>query len=121
MILRLFTGMAAILVLAMALWTTTGGARADDDHERARRALEAGEVVPLREILDVVERDFRGEIVEVELERETTRWIYEIRLLAPGGRLLQLEYDAHSKELVKARGRDLGKVRSRRHGDRDDD
>jgi uncharacterized membrane protein YkoI len=39
------------------------------DHDRARQAVEAGEVLPLRTILERVERDYPGQVVEVELER----------------------------------------------------
>jgi hypothetical protein len=43
---------------------------ASDDHDRARQALEAGEVLPLRTILERVEREYPGQVVDVELERD---------------------------------------------------
>ena len=60
---RLTAGMLAGLAAALLPW---GVAVADEpaDHERARRALEAGEVMPLRKVLEQVERDYPGEILE---------------------------------------------------------
>lgn len=98
----LLAGLAAVLLpCAMAL--------ADEpaDHERARRALEAGEVMPLRTVLEQVERDYPGEIIEVELEREDEVWVYEIKLIRKGGDVLELELDARDGSLQGIRGRDI--------------
>ncbi|KAA3649302.1 MAG: peptidase [Proteobacteria bacterium] len=78
---------------------------ADGDHDRARRAREAGQVLPLPVILDRVAQDFPGQVLEVELEDEDDRWIYEIKLVQPGGRLLKLEVDAADARVLKARGK----------------
>ncbi len=76
------------------------------DHDRARRAVEAGEVLPLRQVLDrVAAAGHRGEVLEVELERERGAWVYEIRMLAPGGRILDLEVDAATGVLRRREGR----------------
>ena len=42
----------------------------------------------------------RGEVLEVELEEEHGRLVYEIKLLRPGGRLAELLYDAATGEPV---------------------
>lgn len=78
----------------------------DHDHDRARAALERGEVLPLRTILDKVEREHPGKVVEVELEREHGRWIYEIRLLRSGGALVRLDVDARDGTVLGIRSRD---------------
>lgn len=95
-----FTLIAGTLIAGLGL-AFAGYASADDDQERALGALRAGEIVPLRDILSQAERDFDGEMIEVELEREDGRWIYEIKLLAPGGRVMELEYDARTKALLE--------------------
>ena len=87
------------LPLSLALLAGGGVAHADrEDHERARKALEAGEVLPLKTILVRVERDFPGQVMDVELEREhvggRARWIYEIKVLRTGGALVKLKLDA---------------------------
>lgn len=97
--------MCATLLLVLSVPAVAG----DDDHERARAALERGEVMSLRHILDRVEREHPGRIVEVELEREHGRWIYEIRVLRDDGALLKLELDARDGALLRQRSRDRDK------------
>ena len=56
-----------LLALAAAAMTLGGPARADDDdHEMARRALERGQVLPLRSVLDKLEREMPGRVLKVE-------------------------------------------------------
>ncbi len=80
------------------------------DHDRARAAVAAGEVLPLRTILERVEREYPGQTMEVELDRKDGRWIYEIKQLRTGGELVKLKIDARD-------GTVLG-VAQRRKGDR---
>ncbi len=68
----------------------------DRDHDRARRAVQAGEVLPLQEVLSRLARRQPGQVLEVELERESGRWVYEIKLLQPDGRLRKLQVDARN-------------------------
>ena len=86
---------------------------ADDaqDHDRARRALGAGEIMPLSRILDQVERDNPGRVLEVELEREDDRWLYEIKLLQDGGRVLKLKVDARDARVLGVKGHSAEKHR----------
>ncbi|HAF54265.1 MAG TPA: hypothetical protein DCL01_03375 [Thauera sp.] len=99
---------AGVVGLALALLPPSR-ADADDasDHERARRALEAGEVMPLRTVLEQVERDYPGEILEVELDREDGVWVYELKLIRKGGDVLKLEVDARDGSVRGIRGRDV--------------
>ena len=73
--------LAAASVLAWPAGGRADGGR-DHDHDRARQALEAGEVLPLRAIIERVERSYPGQVLEVELERDGGRWIYEIKTAA---------------------------------------
>jgi uncharacterized membrane protein YkoI len=82
------------LLLPLLLAVTRGAVAADLDHEQARRAYEAGEIVSLARILDAVEHDHAGKVIEVELEREDGRWIYEVEVLTSDGRVVELDYDA---------------------------
>ena len=102
--------LAALAVITAVLPAVAAAA---GDHDRARAAREAGDVVPFAAILEAVERDFVGRVLEAELEREDGRWIYEIKLLAPGGQVLKLDYDGRSRELLRARGRDVEAARRR--------
>jgi uncharacterized membrane protein YkoI len=94
--------MCAVTVAGILAHSVTGvwaGDR-DDDHERARRALEAGEIVPLDRILQQVQAHYQGTVVELELTQEDGRWVYEVELAASDGRLLQLRIDAKSTQLL---------------------
>jgi uncharacterized membrane protein YkoI len=91
--------LTSMLALAMA------PARADSDQDRARAAVQAGQVMPLKDLLTRLERDQPGQVLEVELESDDGRWIYEVRLLQAGGRLVKLKLDARSGELLKRRER----------------
>jgi len=104
---------ALLLLPAILFWPDRAGADFDDatDMEKARAAMRAGQILPLSRILEAVEREFNGEVIEVELEYEHERWIYELRLLSPRGAVLKLEYDASDAKLFRARGRDLDATR----------
>jgi uncharacterized membrane protein YkoI len=78
------------------------------DHDRARAALQAGEVLPLQKVLERVQRQHPGEVLEVELEHEDGRWVYELKLLQSGGRLLRLDVDARTAEVLRSRSRQRG-------------
>lgn len=77
----------------------------DHDHDRARQAVLAGEILPLSKILDLVEREFGGELIEAELETHHGRLVYEIKLVSRDGRLRRLIYDARDGTLLKNKER----------------
>jgi uncharacterized membrane protein YkoI len=79
-------------------------AAARDDQDRARAALAAGEIRPLSEILAEVERRYVGRVIEVELDREDGRWVYDFKLLPPSGRVFELEIDAATAALLNSKG-----------------
>jgi uncharacterized membrane protein YkoI len=96
-----------LALLAGILLHPASGPRADErdhDQEQARRALEAGEILPLDEILNEVQQRYPGTVVELELTPEGGRWVYEVELLAADGRLLRLRIDAKSKQLLQEAG-----------------
>ena len=92
-------------VLALALAATVASAHADRDHDRARAAVQSGQVLPLKTVLERLSRDHPGQVLEVELEQGSAGWVYEIRLLQPGGRLVKLEVDAASGDVLRRRER----------------
>jgi len=87
----------AILALALVLPSHAGNS---GDHDRARQALEAGKILPLKTVLENLARDTPGQVMEVELERRGERWVYEIKLLRPGGALVKLLVDARDGTVI---------------------
>ena len=94
-------------VLAVFLFIAVPGQASDwGDHDRARQALEAGEILPLGTVLEKIEREMPGRVLEVELERKRGSWVYEIRLLRQGGALVKLLVDARDGSIIAQRERD---------------
>lgn len=75
----------------------------DRDHDRARMALEKGEILPLATVLERVARSHPGEVMAVELEPEGGRWLYELKILLQDGRLGKIEVDARTGEVIDMR------------------
>ena len=98
---RLRQTLIALIVSAAVI--LPAGAVESGDHDRARRALEAGEILPLKTVLETIARESPGQVMEVELERRGERWIYEIKLLRPGGSLVKLKVDARDASLIAPR------------------
>lgn len=102
---RLVPPLAAALLLLTAV---PAAARDDHDHDRAREALERGEILPLGTILQRLERDAPGQVMEVELERQDGQWLYELKLLRSGGSLIKLKVDARDGRILESRQRQHG-------------
>ena len=98
---------ACLAVAGIGLWLAgvglpaLAGERADQD--RARAAVQAGEVMPLPALLERVQRSHPGQVLRVELERDDGRWTYELRVLQADGRLLKLEVDARNGDVLEAK------------------
>ena len=71
------------------------------DHDRARKALEAGQILPLRVIREKIELQYPGQVLEVELEKKHLQWIYEFKILQPPGKLIKLKIDASNGVILK--------------------
>lgn len=98
---------AFILTVAVTLvsQSAAAGSDHDNDHDLARQALEAGQILPLKDILERALSAYPGQMIEVELEHEDGTMIYEIKVLAADGKVWKLYYDARNGELLKAKGR----------------
>lgn len=90
----------------------------DSDHDMARAAREAGDIVPLQRILDTVNAQFDGVLLEVELEFEDDHdkgrkpgWLYEVKMRTTPGAVIKLYYDARTGALIGTRGRGMDAAR----------
>ena len=91
---RPFVLMALAVAAATAGTAAQAAERSHGDHDLARQALERGQVLPLRTVLEKVEREYQGQVLKVEFEHEDGRFLYEIRLLQQDGRMAKLKIDA---------------------------
>lgn len=110
---RVWPSLVSTLVLSLLL--AVPAVRADSDHDRARNAVRAGQVLPLDRVLDRLAFEHPGQVLEVELDDEDGRWVYEIRLLQAGGRRVKLKVDAASGEVLGQRERKRDRDGDRRH------
>ena len=96
-------GLLAKLLVGVAgmLLTFAWASPSDYDHDRAERAVQAGQVMPLQNVLQKLQTDYPGQVLEVELEHDDDRWIYEIKLLQAGGQLRKLKLNAQTGEVLK--------------------
>ncbi|HEX6017130.1 MAG TPA: PepSY domain-containing protein [Burkholderiaceae bacterium] len=94
---------ACLLAALIALPASAVRAGDDKDQDRVRDAVRAGEVMPFDALRERLRRSHPGDVLELELERENERWIYEVKLLQPDGRIVKLEVDARSGEVLRER------------------
>lgn len=97
--------MLATLTVCAAVWPGNALASDKGDHERALQAVQSGQVLPLAKVLTLIEKAHPGQVLEVELEHEKQQWQYEIKLLQPDGRLMKLQVDARTGEVLKRQTR----------------
>ena len=76
-----------------------------DDHEEAAKARRSGEILPLGDIIDEVNKTYKGEIVSIEFEREDGVWVYEIKMVTPDNRYLEIYVDAKTNQITKVGGK----------------
>ncbi len=93
------------LLLLVLCFSLPVPAMAGDDHDKARKALESGQVLPLQQILQKISKDYPAQVIEVELERKSNGWIYEIKQLGADGSLSKLEVDAKTGIVLKQKSK----------------
>lgn len=102
-------GLGSLLVGALAL-----PPHALCDSERWRSLhdeVAAGRVISLSELLDSLERDWLGQVVEVELEETHGELIYEVEMLGPQGQMARFTVRASDGSLREVRGVNLETMR----------
>jgi uncharacterized membrane protein YkoI len=95
----------ALTGLLVAALLSVPASASDKDHDRAREAVKAGQVIPLRTVLERLEQEHPGQVLDVELEEEHGRLVYEVKLLQSDGRLVKLELDAKTATVLRRKER----------------
>lgn len=96
----------AVLAGTAALFVLTGTVErgvADDDHERARRLKEAGDILPLERIIEEARRVHPGRILEAELETKRGSHVYEVEMVDDQGAVRELRFDARTGKLLQSK------------------
>lgn len=78
--------------------------------DRARRAMQQGEILPLSNIRRRIRDQFGGKIIGVDLAQSgedslrPAPWVYDIRVLSPEGRVFSVLMDASDGRVLGVRG-----------------
>lgn len=88
-------------ILCLTLLTALTAAPAHADHEDAFLLREAGEILPFDVIVERAQALAPGLVLEAELEKEGTRYVYELEMLTEGGKHAKLHLDAKTGEVLE--------------------
>lgn len=104
---------ASLCAVLLAMPSVAASDDDDDDdassqQDEARDAVKRGLARPLQEVLAFVAKTIKGDIVEIELDEDDGRYLYEIEYVAPSGQLMEIKIDARTLDVIS-------------HGEEDDD
>jgi len=77
----------------------------DNDRELAAQLVQRGEILPLEQILQSqsVHPEHQGKMLKSELEHERNRYVYEVKIQDDRGIVWEMEFDAKTGELLRAK------------------
>ena len=99
------TATAMLMVLLTCSLLATSALASSTDQERATQAVQTGDILSLRVILERLEQTQPGQVLDVEFEQKKGVWIYELKILKAGGRLQKLKVDAKTGEIISNKER----------------
>ena len=88
-------------LVTLVLFASTGASFATEHQDEAKKLKDSGKILPLEQVLQQARRDRPGRLVETELEKQSGRYIYEIKIVDEKGVVEELEYDAQNGERLK--------------------
>lgn len=90
------------LVLIGSMAFNTGALGDHLDHDSVKRLCDEGHILSMSEVMRRAALIQPGQLLEAELDREDGRYVYEIRILDPAGRIHELELDAAGGALIES-------------------
>ena len=93
-----------VLAGAVALMLASPPVTADSDQDRARKAMEQGQVLPLNAVLRTDKHECKGRVLDAQLSQGGRGWIYRVRVLTPDGQVADVAVDAQSGQIVGMSG-----------------
>ena len=73
------------------------------DHEKAIKAVNEGEILPLDEILVKVNQKYAGRVISISLkdnEKGLFGWVYDIMIIEPGNMVKQIRVEAGTSTIL---------------------
>ena len=96
-----FTGLALLINLSPVNNVFSNEQLAD--HEKAIKAVNEGEILPLDEILVKVSQKYAGRVISISLkdsEKGLFGWVYDIMIIEPGNMVKQIRVDAGTSTIL---------------------
>ena len=103
-----------LLILGLSASVAPPPAYAESEHDRARAAVRAGQILPLTAILNQIRAQVPGRVLGVELlgDGRRTPYVYNVKMLTARGDVVQLQVDARTASVLQMQGhRGGGKAR----------
>ena len=75
----------------------------NNDHEKAIKAVNDGEILTLDQILDKIDRNFEGRIISINLkdnEKGLFGWVYDIMIIDINNKVKQIRVDAGTSTVL---------------------
>lgn len=76
----------------------------DDDQKRAIEAERDGKVRKLRDILRTVRREYPGEVLDVQLKKTNSSYVYRVKMMDRSGRVFTVRVDAVERRVLGVGG-----------------
>ena len=74
-----------------------------NDHEKAIKAVNEGEILPLNEILTNITKNFNGRVISINLkdnEKGLFGWVYDIMIIDNNNNVKQLRVDVGTSTVL---------------------
>lgn len=78
----------------------------DEDQDEVYAAVQKGLIKPFSELYAAIDNELYGRLIKVELEEEDDEWIYDLKLVHED-KVIRVEYNATTLELMSIKGRDV--------------
>lgn len=99
------TRFAAIAVIAF-LSSAPVPAGAGEGHQKAKQLKDAGEILPLETVISSATSQKPGRVIEAELKKSRSGYVYEVELVDKSGVVWELVFNARTGELVSSETED---------------
>lgn len=79
--------------------------RAPPEHDKARDSMKRGLIKSFGDIRRIVQRRFGGKVIDADLDRSGTPFIYNVRVLTDKGTVVAVRVNAQNGRILGSRGR----------------
>lgn len=84
----------------------------EEDLDVVTAAVKAQEIRPFIDLLAIIKRDFNGQVIKVELEKDDDYsdddiWIYELKILDANRNIVKADFNAKTFRLLAIKGHKL--------------